>query len=150
MPPQGGMMGGMARGDIAAWDGSLFVLRGAELVKLDADLNEVASVEIAAPGRGGGMRSGGQGRGMMGMRRGAMMGGMARVAADSRYVYLLAGPSITVYNHDLDEVRSGQLAAPPREEGAQEEAEEEHEEEAEHPGAAEHPSGGRGRGRMER
>ncbi len=153
MPPQAAMMTGMMmRGDIAAWDGSVFALRGGELMKLDGDLTVVKSVKVPRPGRGRGMGPGGAGQGragmtgmqggrMMGRMQGRMMGGMASLAADSRGVYVLSGSTITVYDHDLTEVRSGHLAAPA--EAEEEEAEgEEEAQQGEHPGRAqeEHPA----------
>ena len=125
--------------DIAAWDGHIYLLTGMKLEKLDGNLQPVRTVEFehmpaetadhdheaaapqqeaahdhdaAAPEQEAG--------GMMGQQRMQMMQRMhamhrgrtlanARVSADASGVYVLRGQTLTVYDHDLNELRSAQV-----------------------------------------
>jgi hypothetical protein len=132
-----GMMGRATQGDIAAWDGHVFVIRAGSLHRLGPDLETVKSVEL--PGvvtlrarRQEAMErlaEVGDEAAQQGLRRGMgmgmMMAGLASVAADSRGVYLLESGRITVYDHDLNEVKSADLAGPAAEEEEEGAAEEE-------------------------
>ena len=77
---RGGGMRRMAAGDIAAGGGNLYVISGEQLQKLTADLEVAGAVELQAPESM---------QGDEGMAP-AMLGRMARVAADEGGVYRIA------------------------------------------------------------
>jgi hypothetical protein len=138
-PPAPGMrMGGMERpmvqmmaaGDVAAAGGNIYLATGSKLMKLDADLKVIASVDLPVPDMQG-MRGGP--RGMGGMRggnppaagapggmdggtavggpemRGRMASAGVRLDADEKGVYVLAAGKLTVYSTDLKVVKSTEL-----------------------------------------
>ena len=143
-PMPGMRMGGMDRpmmlmmapGDVAVAGGNIYLATGAKLMKLDADLKVVASVDLPMPemagmvgGRMGGMQGGnapaagapqdppapGGMQGGMPMGGPDMMGRMAaagvRLDADEKGVYVLAAGKLTVYSTDLKVVKSVELRA---------------------------------------
>ena len=98
---RGGGARRMAAGDIAASGGNLYVISGEQLQKLTADLEVAGAVELQAPESM---------QGDEGVRPGTL-GRMARVAADEGGVYLFLGGKLTVYDHDLAEVKSKTVVA---------------------------------------
>ncbi len=127
MAPRMPMMGG----DIAVAGGNVYVIADGKLVKLDSDLKEVASVDLAAPDMTSWMPpeltqsmmsrvppglTPEQMQDMMsGVRRvagesmGRLMASMARLYADAGGVYVLFDGKVTVYSTDLKEIKSADV-----------------------------------------
>ena len=127
MRMMGSMMPMMHMTHTTAWDGMVYLLTPMKLEKLNSNLEVVASVEYdTIPCM---MQQGEQeeatrpiplgGETMTtvhGVHRRCMMSSMA-VSADAQGVYVLRGMMMTVYDHDLNELRSKQVMTVPEDAG---------------------------------
>lgn len=116
----------MGSADIAAWDGSVYMLSGGVLQKLNRQLEVAGTVELPDPGcmcATGGMcaasaqgQMDGQDRKMPMMQQmhamhTKQMMGRTQLAVDGSGVYLLRGGKLTVFDHNLKEIRSEEVIA---------------------------------------